>query len=1555
MANLRISNLTVHEDSVIQNADLIEVSRYNGATYDSRKMVASVALSGKAAAVHAHAATDITSGSMPDARIPASNVTQHTASINHNGLANLNLGGSNYQHLSDTQKTDLTNVLTGSPNDQHKHITNISPNVGIDSSTSQIPLTSGANYSAATDLVWAIDKYGKEILLDSAQSVNPDQGTDLYIGSRNINTGSIIMDPNVKSFTAKITNDILGGLQFRFSLFEGTYNKDSIMFVFYTPNPLAAYQWHKSVFVIHNGNLNPSSWLDNNIFDVSHFDPSYPGLDIYGNKSTIQYLHPDQIGTSVGDGRILLCKWNNSDMGYRADVHMYMFSESDFRAHYTDGDFLTNPAYNMLTNGGNPIRIFSTKSCGQIVKDITVSNTGTTYTDGVGYSLLFNTGALPGVNGTAAAGTFDVVAGSISNIVLSYKGFGYNTAPTVTFTNAPHGAGVTAVATVNMEDGWVDYYSNTVIGVGPSMGGGGRYYARLCYHSGREKLQLNAYHSVSTSFQSGHATVRGDIAILNSYDLTLSDIVNGNASWDPDVQSELSKPVGTSNPSNHFKYWASGESYGMQRMFSADAAFPYSDAAINAADYHPYSGLHWFYDYTLDELYATYFRGSDVPWLYINKINNGNTNPATPRTLHTMPTYNGTLYSANPGVYSDYTLYISPPYYVPAENVWSQGFQQYSTSLLLETETYPIKNVVYTSLKQPGYAPYLTILRDVDLWTSIDNSTNGLILVEPNTDVDDKTISWASTYKVDSLVPSSFDYQHLLYSMLSQHRHQLFIESSIALSSSSDIVYNSRHFMHNGPGRSITELKARIRNGVLGYTINNGSITTPTIVRAGAGYTVDGVFTEVIGSGSIDYTVTNGVITAVGAVVSGSGFYSHYVIEEGNKNGVIGYVINAGAVASPVIVDAGEELTNVIDAIAAIPGGSGGQIKYTIAGGIITTVSLQAGGSGYSYPTAEQYVEGGTEGEPEFKFYYSGRNTPPIDSDPSSLGFDFVPYFKAPYFPSISTLQDLYDYVTAQIALYPANGGYREVTWCMGSAYDSDRDLLYVLGYDHLEDDGSTPIAAAKFFYPQVFVYDYNNPATGWKKLYNSDDSQYYVNIAASDSQYAVFNSGESFQSYLTVGFEPNSAISNRHYMMIHFGVYASNSAPIMVGMEVFSWDGTLTGGGNKQVEKNTLYTDYTGNDSTAYKLSADSPIGSSYHSVYGYVMSMCSSNTFSQVDDASAFRCNNSLKFLTSRDYNGVAPQDPVTLPEDINGANGFLKKFWDEAIYTAKYLSFGAPSGSSTTISDIAIHLGGYYYESLTYAVGTVGGQSLDIALNKGSGPFTYATTYVYFTSISPTEINYYTYTTKLYESTPNSILAAKFVCNDSGIVSSEIYRNAFVDVVYPDSKTLSGGETSNADLLHGHNILPIVKRISSVYTGVDNVVLSAFGSGAPASLDNMFDNDVTTGTTAGTIAISSFETIEIDNISIKKGYVYCIFTTNASAGGGSGIVTSIESKYSNDASDDWAIIATTPANTSATAVRYTLSAPFWGRYLRLKITNTDGAKTGTIIVKEVQIYSD
>ncbi len=57
------------------------------------------------------------------------------------------------------------------------------------------------------------------------------------------------------------------------------------------------------------------------------------------------------------------------------------------------------------------------------------------WTNGTGYALIFSGGG-----GTGAAGTFDVVAGHIGNIVLSSGGNNYTSTPTVDFSNA--GAGI---------------------------------------------------------------------------------------------------------------------------------------------------------------------------------------------------------------------------------------------------------------------------------------------------------------------------------------------------------------------------------------------------------------------------------------------------------------------------------------------------------------------------------------------------------------------------------------------------------------------------------------------------------------------------------------------------------------------------------------------------------------------------------------------------------------------------------------------------------------------------------------------------------------------------------------------------------------------------------------------------------------------------------------------------------------------------------------------------------------------------------------------------------
>lgn len=77
------------------------------------------------------------------------------------------------------------------------------------------------------------------------------------------------------------------------------------------------------------------------------------------------------------------------------------------------------------------------------VLSLTLVNGGVDYTDNVNLPLEFT-----GTVGSGAAGLYDVVGGSITNVRLTAGGTGYTTAPTVSFPDAGPGSGANVAATV---------------------------------------------------------------------------------------------------------------------------------------------------------------------------------------------------------------------------------------------------------------------------------------------------------------------------------------------------------------------------------------------------------------------------------------------------------------------------------------------------------------------------------------------------------------------------------------------------------------------------------------------------------------------------------------------------------------------------------------------------------------------------------------------------------------------------------------------------------------------------------------------------------------------------------------------------------------------------------------------------------------------------------------------------------------------------------------------------------------------------------------------------
>jgi hypothetical protein len=97
-----------------------------------------------------------------------------------------------------------------------------------------------------------------------------------------------------------------------------------------------------------------------------------------------------------------------------------------------------------MTNAGSGYTV--TDGIGSVVS-ILVTNAGTGGTNGTGYALTFTSAPAGGVT---AAGTYNVVGGLVTNIVITNSGSGYVTVPTIGFAGGGAGAGAAATATLSI-------------------------------------------------------------------------------------------------------------------------------------------------------------------------------------------------------------------------------------------------------------------------------------------------------------------------------------------------------------------------------------------------------------------------------------------------------------------------------------------------------------------------------------------------------------------------------------------------------------------------------------------------------------------------------------------------------------------------------------------------------------------------------------------------------------------------------------------------------------------------------------------------------------------------------------------------------------------------------------------------------------------------------------------------------------------------------------------------------------------------------------------------
>jgi len=96
-------NLSALADVTIASIASGELLKWTGAAWENNTL----AEAGVAAASHVHATGDITSGTMADARIAESNVTQHVAAIDHDSTLNFAIGEHRIINDSGTSATEL--------------------------------------------------------------------------------------------------------------------------------------------------------------------------------------------------------------------------------------------------------------------------------------------------------------------------------------------------------------------------------------------------------------------------------------------------------------------------------------------------------------------------------------------------------------------------------------------------------------------------------------------------------------------------------------------------------------------------------------------------------------------------------------------------------------------------------------------------------------------------------------------------------------------------------------------------------------------------------------------------------------------------------------------------------------------------------------------------------------------------------------------------------------------------------------------------------------------------------------------------------------------------------------------------------------------------------------------------------------------------------------------------------------------------------------------------------------------------------------------------------
>ncbi|WP_422929207.1 hypothetical protein [Singulisphaera sp. PoT] len=99
-----------------------------------------------------------------------------------------------------------------------------------------------------------------------------------------------------------------------------------------------------------------------------------------------------------------------------------------------------NASVILQTKDATPVTVANCTTTGQLIS-VTRTATGSGYTDGTGYAL-----GISGGGGSGATGTFDVVAGRVTNIQVTNGGSGYTSNPTISF---PGAGGANAAASAS--------------------------------------------------------------------------------------------------------------------------------------------------------------------------------------------------------------------------------------------------------------------------------------------------------------------------------------------------------------------------------------------------------------------------------------------------------------------------------------------------------------------------------------------------------------------------------------------------------------------------------------------------------------------------------------------------------------------------------------------------------------------------------------------------------------------------------------------------------------------------------------------------------------------------------------------------------------------------------------------------------------------------------------------------------------------------------------------------------------------------------------------------